>query len=157
MVEQKTGISLVFSTPLIELPIRRHPLFVACGKIVSRETITIFLLLSFVASRWLHLRCCTSSIFSNQWRNHATHSRWKNLRYCTSPVPPYLDISSIVRFSRTGVHHSWDNHRQSPSKVGILAKTVATISNHIGEISHCRSMLLEIPLLPLPAFRFVRT
>jgi len=31
----------------------------------------------------------------------------------TLPIPPSLDISSIVRFWWTSVHHSWDNHRQS--------------------------------------------
>ena len=42
LVEQRMGISAVLSTPLIELPIQKPPLFVAWGKIVSRETIAIW-------------------------------------------------------------------------------------------------------------------
>jgi len=41
LVEQRTGIFPVLSTPLIELPIQKHVSFVACGQIVSRETMAI--------------------------------------------------------------------------------------------------------------------
>jgi len=41
LVEQRMGIFAVLSTPLIELPIQKPPLFVAWGKIVSRETMAI--------------------------------------------------------------------------------------------------------------------
>jgi len=41
LVKQQTGILAVLSTPLIELPIQKLPLFVAWGKIVSRETMAI--------------------------------------------------------------------------------------------------------------------
>ena len=42
LVEQRIVILAVLSTPLIELPIQKPPLFVAWGKIVSRETIAIW-------------------------------------------------------------------------------------------------------------------
>ena len=119
------------------------------------------------------------------------YSWWWNLRYCPSSIagrriyatvlrPSLLirtfpRLSALVGLTRNSalVRHSWDNHRQSSSKVGILAKTVATIgllmslddsccvtkrdgtkrgkdnntdwTDSVGETSHSPPVLLKIP------------
>ena len=68
------------------------------------------------------------------------------------PIPPSLDISSIVRFWWTYVHHSWDNHRQSPSRVGMLAKVAGGYLRAPAGSEKFRLYDYQSALLPLPIF-----